>query len=168
MSILKKNDKKFYTLFIDGNSCKICFRNLSPKRVVLEEKNKEIEIKDDTCIDEINDFIQKDGYVCVLQSSLNQGLSKGEIIDDGLSLVNKIDGDIISFLDLGVVNGLRESFGFKIDEFISPFKVLYYLYKNSNLTTTSLFVLKFYDSLAVMVANEKSVLDGKMLDLNNF
>ena len=168
MSFLKKNIKKFYTILIDNNSCKIYFRNISPRRKVLEEETKNIYIKNKNFPDEIKKFIkdEENSHICVLQTSKEQGLASQDCLDMSKYLLQSIDTDVISYANLKDINEIRNSFDFKVDEFISPFKVLYFLYKNSALTNTSLYVVKFNETMAIMVANKNRVIDTKMVDLS--
>lgn len=167
MAFLKKNPRKFYTIFLDNNVCKIYFRELNSRRAVLEEGSKNIYIKNREYLDEINEFIKdkENSYICLLQTSLQQGLV-GELgVDVSENIIQNIDKDVISYANLKDIEYIKGYLKFKIDEFISPFKILYFLYKNVEITSTSLLMLKFGSSMAVMVVNKNGILDATMIDL---
>lgn len=166
MSFLKRNNRLFYTILLDSDICKIYFRLVSPKRTVVKEGLETIEIENAKV--GIQNYMANNGicknkdYICVLQTSYKQGLTN--VMVDGF-YTQYIDENIYSYANLDDIQNLKDNLGFKIDEFISPFKVLYFLMKNQEFKGASLFVLKFSSSAAFMVADESTIYFAKMINL---
>lgn len=166
MGFLKRNNRLFYTILLDSDICKIQFRELNSKRAVIKDGLESIEIENAKV--GIQNYMATNGnckekdYICVLQTSYQQGLSDTAV--DGFS-VQYIDKDVYSYANSGEIEAIKDNLGFYINEFISPFKVLYFLFKNQEFKGASLFVLKFSSSAAFMVADENVIYFAKMINL---
>lgn len=166
MGFLKRNNRLFYTILLDSDICKIYFRELDSRKAVIREGLETIAIEEAGL--GVQTYISKNGicgskdYLSVLQTSYQQGLT--DSIVDGFN-VQYIDKNIYSYASISDINAIKESLKIHINEFISPFKVLYFLFKNQEFKGVSLFILKFSSSAVFMVADENMIYIAKMINL---
>lgn len=170
MAFLKRNLRNFYTVFFDDGSCKIKFRNLNSQKVILKEYFNTVRPKDGDLFKSVNEYLKdakkdKKSYVSVIDGSLKHSLVMENSDDLKDKLTQKIDKNIIAILDEDKFQKYKENIETNEFEYISPFKVLYFLYKNCKLDGVNLFLIKFHQTLAVMVASKDKVIDAKMISL---
>lgn len=170
MAFLKRNLRNFYTVFFDDGSCKIKFRNLNSQKVILKEYFNTVRPKDGDLFKSVNEYLKdakkdKKSYVSVIDGSLKHSLVMENSDDLKDKLTQKIDKNIIAILDENKFQKYKENIEVNEFEYISPFKVLYFLYKNCKLGGVNLFLIKFHQTLAIMVASKDKVIDAKMISL---
>ncbi|NLY04125.1 MAG: hypothetical protein GXZ15_04720 [Campylobacter sp.] len=166
MNFLRRNNRHFYTILLDNDLCKVYFRELNSQKSVVSEGIKTFKV--DGKYSQIGEYIEQNAsygekdYVCVFQTSHTQGLT--DVMIDGF-YVQYIDENIYSYANLSDIRQIEESAGVHINEFISPFKVLYFLHKNQNFEGVGLFVLKFSSLAVLMVADHGKIYSAKTVDL---
>ena len=170
MAFLKRNLRNFYTVFFDDGSCKIKFRELNSQKVILKEYFNTIRPKNGSLFESVNETLKdtkkdKKSYVSVIDGSIKHSFLMENNNDLDSFVTQKIDKNILAILDEDRLEIYKENLDLKDFEYISPFKVLYFLYKNSELDGTNLFVIKFHQTLAIMVANKDKVINAKMMSL---
>ncbi|CZE47104.1 hypothetical protein [Campylobacter geochelonis] len=171
MSLFKKSPSMFYSIFLNNEVCKIYFRELSFQKTVVREAEEKISLKNTTDLSEkISLFLRqtdnKKGFVSVLLTSSNQGLLDDDVNLDDDIVIQEIDDDVIAYCAKTDIEKTQEVVGVNVNEFMNAFKMLYFLYKNQDFKGTSMFVLKFDDNAAVIVANKDKIFFSKMLDFS--
>ncbi|PSM52303.1 hypothetical protein CBLAS_0302 [Campylobacter blaseri] len=168
MRLFGNSPKMFYSVCVDNNVFEIFFREFDKKNTLKQEFNEKDILVNKEHVEKINFFLKSTGskksFLSFMHTSLNQGLVDDAIYNDKDFIMQEIDKDVISYSLKSEIEDIKNLYNVEYIEYINPFKVLYFLMKNENFKGTSLFILKFSQSAAVMVANSEKVIFSKMIN----
>ncbi|MSN95642.1 hypothetical protein F1B92_00250 [Campylobacter sp. FMV-PI01] len=166
MNFLKKTPKVFCSVLLDGKRCKIFIRKMGSKKSVVSEEFDEFLLEEDENLQKLGKIAKDQSYISIMHTSANQGIEfKKDSINTDEYAFEEVDKKVFCYMDKTKIDDFAKSNNFVVNEYMSAFKILYFLSKNQNFKGTSLFVLRFNESAAFMIANEDRVFVTKMVEI---
>ena len=157
-----KSKKAFFTAFINKNYCEVYYRKIGADRAIIDEKFKKITYENDKDLKNeiINLGILNEKNLTssvVIDDKDQQVFMQSGLASDENFIFQNIDKNFTCAFDKKFADALDEKCGIKFDFHTSLFKILYFLYKNQNFSTNSLYALKAKNKILFLIANKNEV-----------
>ncbi|MDA3050471.1 MULTISPECIES: hypothetical protein [unclassified Campylobacter] len=161
--------KSFLSVAQNDSECEFVFRKLGFSKKIVDEKTLKFSV------DSATDFAAQ---MAEFRQGIAKSLHANILIDDPAQRVifssepkrtdecfyQSVDSDFTVEFPRSATTGSDEKFGASFNSYESLFKVLYFLYKNQHeIDSVAMFVLKFNDRVAFLVANKKRALYADMI-----
>lgn len=164
--------KTFYSVVLDNRSCKFYFREVASNKNILSENSQTIIYENnDKIANSFAKFMEntsKEPITSTIICSTNQGAifpTQNLIEEDDNFIYEIINEKFKVYYSKQESIEINTKFNTNFDQFMSAFKVLYFLFKNQNFSGKALFVLKFEETAAFMVADESGVCYTRIVDI---
>lgn len=162
--------KSFLSVVKSASECEFFFRKLGFSKRVIDERSSVLEAGADyaSALAEFAELSDKNLNACVLIDDERQIAHLNDDYEPkDSSIYQKVDENFIVEFPRDSVDALSKEFGVEFKSQASLFKILYFLLKNQrDFENMAMFVLKFNNRAAFIVANQERVLYADIMRID--